>query len=85
MSFYDYIAAVDIRTVNMARMTKRFGVERALNELPAAVRVQALARCWSCGRQEACRAWLDAGVEPDAPPTYCRNSPLIDDLGVSGA
>ena len=80
MSFYDYVVGVDVRTMNMDRMMRRFGVDEALNALPAVARVQAVERCRSCGRQEACRAWLDAGVEADAPPSYCRNGQLIDDL-----
>jgi len=80
MSFYDDIVGVDVRAVKMDRMMQRFGVDGALNALPAVARVQAAERCRSCGQQDACRAWLDAVVEADAPPSYCRNGQLIDDL-----
>ncbi len=80
MSFYDYIIGIDVRTVNMERMMQRFHVDGALAELPLAARNAAIERCRSCGRQDLCRAWLDAGVEADEPPDYCRNGQLIDDL-----
>lgn len=80
MSFYDYILGTDVRTMNMDRMMRRFGVDGALNALPAKARVHAVERCRSCGQQEACRTWLDAAVDADGPPSYCRNGQLIDDL-----
>ena len=80
MSFYDYIVGVDIRTVNMDRMMRRFGVDQALVAMPPIMRVHAVERCRACGQQEACRAWLDAAADADEPPGYCRNGQLIDDL-----
>jgi hypothetical protein len=80
MSFYDYILGIDIRTVNMDRMMRRFGVDQALDAQPPIMRVHAVERCRACGRQEDCRAWLDAAVDADVPPSYCRNGQLIDDL-----
>jgi hypothetical protein len=80
MSFYDYITGIDVRTVNMERMMRRFHVDDALATLPQRMRTDAVERCRSCGRQELCRAWLDAGTQAPEPPAYCRNGQLIDDL-----
>ncbi|WP_027062195.1 DUF6455 family protein [Mesorhizobium loti] len=79
MSFLDYLISIDARTVLMARMMQRLGVDRQLKVVAdhAAVTNRAVDRCRSCGHQDECSTWLDEHQQADNPPDYCRNRDLI--------
>lgn len=79
MSFYDFIAGIDVRSTLFEPMLRKFGLATQLKSLPdhAGVSARAVDRCRACGHQDDCAEWLGANDNPPEPPVYCRNRDLI--------
>jgi Family of unknown function (DUF6455) len=66
----------------MRRMFRRTGVSN-MDVFAAGVDDhvrQAIFRCRSCTKTDACAKWLDSAGQGDAPPDFCKNAAYIERL-----
>jgi len=82
VKLFGFFTRVKRRTDLLDRMMATLGVRGKFASLPNGPEVlrRAATRCMTCGRADACAAWLDEDRNRIEAPGFCRNHDLFERL-----